>query len=210
MSGYVLGLRGFQPLHPIINISLSQGKGIGSSFSLLTNSNYVFSNSISKQLVLSLWSSPTITPTSSSCTPKLKSQATKSQAGSSSSWPQQQSQKQEEEEEEEFQVVTAIRSQFNDILILDTPNSRILLLDATRKLSHNKSLVIKTTSLTPTLWVHFWPSCLFVFSLCWCMQIMFIAFFTRTRNGLVPIGYVKLLSFFIVSFICLNMIIETR
>ena len=87
-------------------------------------------------------------------TPKLKSQATKSQAGSSSSWPQQQSQKQEEEEEEEeeeFQLVTAIRSQFNDILILDTPNSRILLLDATRKLSHNKSLVIKTTSLTPTL-----------------------------------------------------------
>ena len=139
---------------PIINISLSQGKGIGSSFSLLTNSNYVFSNSISKQLVLSLWSSTTITTTSSSsCTPKLKSQATKSQAGSSSSWPQQQSQKQEEEEEEEeeFQVVTAIRSQFNDILIVDSPNSRMLLLDATRKLSHNKSLVIKTTSLTPTL-----------------------------------------------------------
>ena len=201
MSGYVLGLRGFQPLHPIINISLSQGKGNGSSFPLLTNSNYVFSNSISKQLVLSLWSSPTITPTSSSCTPKLKSQATKSQAGSSSSWPQQQSQKQEEEEE--FQLVTAIRSQFNDILIVDSPNSRMLLLDATRKLSHNKSLVIKTTSLTPTFWVHFWPSCLSVFSLCWCVQIMFIAFFTRTRNGLVPIGYVKLFSFFIVSFICL-------
>ena len=194
---------------PIINISLSQGKGNGSSFSLLTNSNYVCSNSISKQLVLSLWSSPTITTTSSSYTPKLKSQATKSQAGSSS-WRQQQSQKQEEEEEEEFQLVTAIRSQFNDILIVDSPNSRMLLLDATRKLSHNKSLVIKTTSLTPTLWVHFWPSCLSVFSLCWCMQIMFIAFFTRTRNGLVPIGYVKLLSFFIVSFICLNMIIETR
>ena len=154
MSGYVLGLRGFQPLHPIINISLSQGKGNGSSFSLLTNSNYVCSNSISKQLVLSLWSSTSITTTSSSsCTPKLKTQATKSQAGSHS-WPQQQDQKEEEEEEEEeedFQVVTAIRSQFNDILILDTPNSRMLLLDATRILSHNKSLVIKTTSLTPTL-----------------------------------------------------------
>ena len=140
MSGYVLGLRGFQPLHPIINISLSQAKGNGSSFSLLTNSNYVFSNSISKQLVLSLWSSTTITTASSSCTPKLKTQATKSEAGSSS-WPQQQSQKQEEEEEgeeeeeEEFQLVTAIRSQFNDILILDTPNSRMLLLDATRNLS---------------------------------------------------------------------------
>ena len=154
MSGYVLGLRGFQPLHPIVNISLSQGKGSGSSFSLLTNSNYVFSNSISKQPVLSLWSSKIITKTSSSCTPKLKTQATKSQAGSSSLWPQQQDQKQEEEEEEEeedYQVVTAIRSQFNDILILDTPNSRMLLLDATRILSHNKSLVIKTTSLTPTL-----------------------------------------------------------
>ena len=149
MSGYVLGLGGFQLLHPIINISLSQGKGNGSSFSLLTNSNYVCSNSISKQLVLSLWSSTSITTTSSSsCTPKLKTQATKSQAGSPS-WPQQQDQKQEEEED--FQVVTAIRSQFNDILILDTPNSRMLLLDATRILSHNKSLVIKTTSLTPTL-----------------------------------------------------------
>ena len=151
MSGYVLGLGGFQLLHPIINISLSQGKGNGSSFSLLTNSNYVSSNSISKQLVLSLWSSTSITTTpSSSCTPKLKTQATKSQAGSPS-WPQQQDQKEEEEEEEDFQVVTAIRSQFNDILILDTPNSRMLLLDATRILSHNKSLVIKTTSLTPTL-----------------------------------------------------------
>jgi len=134
MSGYVLGLRGFQPLHPIINISLSQGKGNGSSFPLLTNSNYVFSNSISKQPVLSLWSSTIITTTSSSCTPKLKTQATKSHAGSSS-WPKQQSQKQEEEEEEEFQLVTAIRSQFNDILILDTPNSRMLLLVATHKLS---------------------------------------------------------------------------
>ena len=155
MSGYVLGLGGFQLLHPIINISLSQGKGNGSSFSLLTNSNYVCSNSISKQLVLSLWSSTSITTaSSSSCTPKLKTQATKSQAGSPSQ-PQQQDQKQEEEEEEEeeedFQVVTAIRIQFNDILILDTPNSRMLLLDATRILSHNKSLVIKTTSLTPTL-----------------------------------------------------------
>ena len=133
-----MGLRGFHPLLPIINISLSQGKGNGSSFSLLTNTNYVFSNSISKQPVLSLWSSKIITTTSSSCTPKLKTQATKSLAGSSS-WPQHQSQKQEEEEEEEeeeeFQLVTAIRSQFNDILILDTPNSRMLLLDATRKLS---------------------------------------------------------------------------
>ncbi|XP_050278531.1 uncharacterized protein LOC126720258 isoform X1 [Quercus robur] len=155
MSGYVLGLRGFQPLHPIINISLSQGKGNGSSFSLLTNSNYVFSNSISKQLVLSLWSSTTITTTSSSCTPKLKTQATKSQAGSSSSWPQQQSQKQEEEEEEEeeeFQLVTAIRSQFNDILIVDSPNSRMLLLDAT----HNvHSILYKDQKWTGSYWDEF-------------------------------------------------------
>ncbi|XP_050278534.1 uncharacterized protein LOC126720258 isoform X3 [Quercus robur] len=167
MSGYVLGLRGFQPLHPIINISLSQGKGNGSSFSLLTNSNYVFSNSISKQLVLSLWSSTTITTTSSSCTPKLKTQATKSQAGSSSSWPQQQSQKQEEEEEEEeeeFQLVTAIRSQFNDILIVDSPNSRMLLLDAT----HNvHSILYKDQKWTGSYWgggttarlmLDLWPS----------------------------------------------------
>ncbi|XP_075664261.1 uncharacterized protein LOC142633890 isoform X1 [Castanea sativa] len=153
MSGYVLGLGGFQLLHPIINISLSQGKGNVSSFSLLTNSNYVCSNSISKQLVLSLWSSTTITTTSSSCTPKLKTQATKSQAGSSSSWPQQQNQKQEEEEEEEdFQVVTAIRSQFNDISILDTPNSRMLLLDAT----HNvHSILYKDQKWTGSYWDEF-------------------------------------------------------
>ncbi|KAF3950970.1 hypothetical protein CMV_023332 [Castanea mollissima] len=152
MSGYVLGLGAFQLLHPIINISLSQGKGNVSSFSLLTNSNYVCSNSISKQLVLSLWSSTTITTTSSSCTPKLKTQATKSQAGSSSSWPQQQDQEEEEEEEEDFQVVTAIRSQFNDISILDTPNSRMLLLDAT----HNvHSILYKDQKWTGSYWDEF-------------------------------------------------------
>ncbi|TXG48430.1 hypothetical protein EZV62_027724 [Acer yangbiense] len=38
---------------------------------------------------------------------------------------------QEEEEEEEFQVLSAVRSKYNDIVIVDTPNSRMLLLDST-------------------------------------------------------------------------------
>ncbi|XVE98971.1 hypothetical protein REPUB_Repub03eG0155800 [Reevesia pubescens] len=37
----------------------------------------------------------------------------------------------EEEEEETFQVLTAVRSKYNDILIVDTPKSRMLLLDST-------------------------------------------------------------------------------
>lgn len=38
----------------------------------------------------------------------------------------------EEEEEEEFQVLTAIRTNYNHIVIVDTPKSRLLLLDSTR------------------------------------------------------------------------------
>lgn len=37
-------------------------------------------------------------------------------------------------EEENFQVLTAIHTQYNDILIVDTPQSRMLLLDSTRTL----------------------------------------------------------------------------
>ncbi|XVF56354.1 hypothetical protein PTKIN_Ptkin06aG0113200 [Pterospermum kingtungense] len=37
----------------------------------------------------------------------------------------------QEEEEETFQVVTAVKSKYNDIVIVDTPKSRMLLLDST-------------------------------------------------------------------------------
>lgn len=40
-----------------------------------------------------------------------------------------------QDEQEDFQVLTAIRSEHNDIFILDTPKSRLLLLDSTRMLS---------------------------------------------------------------------------
>lgn len=38
------------------------------------------------------------------------------------------------EEEEEFQVLTAMKSSYNDIVIVDTPKSRMLLLDSSRML----------------------------------------------------------------------------
>lgn len=41
-------------------------------------------------------------------------------------------QQQREDEEENFQVLTALRSKYNDIVIVDTPKSRMLLLDSTR------------------------------------------------------------------------------
>jgi hypothetical protein len=37
-----------------------------------------------------------------------------------------------EEQEEEYKVLTAVKSQYNDILIVDTPKTRMLLLDSTR------------------------------------------------------------------------------
>lgn len=50
---------------------------------------------------------------------------------SSSSDQYDQRQQEEEDEEENFQVVTAVRSKYNDIVIVDTPKSRMLLLDST-------------------------------------------------------------------------------
>lgn len=38
----------------------------------------------------------------------------------------------DEQQVEEFQVVTALTSNYNDIVILDTPHSRMLLLDSSR------------------------------------------------------------------------------
>lgn len=41
-------------------------------------------------------------------------------------------QQQPDEEEENFQVLTSVRSDYNDIMIVDTPKSRMLLLDSSR------------------------------------------------------------------------------
>lgn len=38
----------------------------------------------------------------------------------------------EEEDEENFQVLTVIKSDYNDIVIVDSPKSRMLLLDSSR------------------------------------------------------------------------------
>ncbi|CAK7335977.1 unnamed protein product [Dovyalis caffra] len=53
------------------------------------------------------------------------------QGSSSSSDSNKEQQQQEGEEEEEYQVLTAVRSQYNDIVIVDTPKTRMLLLDST-------------------------------------------------------------------------------
>ena len=62
---------------------------------------------------------------------KLKARAAKCRCASSARAAQQEDEE-KEEEEEDFQVLAALRSSFNDILIIDTPNSRMLLLDSTR------------------------------------------------------------------------------
>ena len=83
-----------------------------------------------------------------------------------------------EEEEEEYRVLTAIRSSYNDIVIVDTAQARMLLLDSTR------------------MFLQFFhinqhhPSFCSSFNCGLLVQIMCIAFFTRTRNGLIHIGYV--------------------
>lgn len=48
-------------------------------------------------------------------------------------------------EEEEYQVLTAIKSSYNDIVIVDTAQSRMLLLDSTRMFFNSFILIIITT-----------------------------------------------------------------
>jgi hypothetical protein len=66
---------------------------------------------------------------------KLKAKAAKCRCASLARDAQQ-----EDGEEEDFQVLAALRSSFNDIVIVDTPSSRMLLLDSTRMLSLSLSL----------------------------------------------------------------------
>ena len=80
---------------------------------------------------------------------------------------------------EDYQVLTALRSIYNDIVIVDTPESRMLLLDSTRKSFTLISMV-------------YYRYCLKLTVPFMMMQIMFIAFLTSTRNGLNHIGYVHI------------------
>ncbi|XP_020983558.1 uncharacterized protein LOC107458885 isoform X2 [Arachis duranensis] len=57
---------------------------------------------------------------------------------------------QEEEEEESYQVLSAMKSDYNDIVIVDTPKSRMLLLDST----HNvHSILYKEQKWTGSYWL---------------------------------------------------------
>ncbi|CAB4276889.1 unnamed protein product [Prunus armeniaca] len=57
-----------------------------------------------------------------------------------------------EEEEEEFQVLTAMKSGYNDIVIVDTPTSRMLLLDSSQNVH---SIVYKHQKWTASYWDEF-------------------------------------------------------
>lgn len=61
------------------------------------------------------------------------------------------------EEEEEFQVLTAIRSSYNEIVIVDTLQSRMLLLDSTRMFFISFILIITTHNFVLRLIMIFVP-----------------------------------------------------
>ncbi|PON51224.1 S-adenosyl-L-methionine-dependent methyltransferase [Parasponia andersonii] len=92
----------------------------------------------------SLWSSASNPSFSAKQTPKAN--AEKHVQG------QRQQDEEDDEEEEEYQVLTSIRSQYNDIMILDTAKSRVLLLDS----SHNvHSILYKHQNWTNAYWDEF-------------------------------------------------------
>lgn len=183
MSGYVLEFTNLG-LHPLIN----QGKWKEKRFFAFRNN---CSPSISNQGCCSRL-----------CVGELKAKAGKSQGPGGSSRAG--ATKEEEEEEGNFQLLMAVKSSFNDILIVDTPKSRMLLLDSTRMLPlpHADTHIHVATP----------GVAIFIYILLTVdrMQIMFIAFFTRTRNGRVPTGYVKLFLFLCSLFISPQLYQVTR
>ncbi|KAE8099833.1 hypothetical protein FH972_017784 [Carpinus fangiana] len=129
MSGYVLEFTKLGLRHVF-----SEGKRNG-SFTFRPNSY----NSISQHV----WSS-------TFSVRKLKAKAAKCRCASSARAAQQEDE--EEEEEEDFQVLAALRSSFNDILIIDTPNSRMLLLDSSQNVH---SILYKDRKWTGSYWDEF-------------------------------------------------------
>ncbi|XP_016171181.1 uncharacterized protein LOC107613609 isoform X3 [Arachis ipaensis] len=70
----------------------------------------------------------------------------------SSSAPTSSTVEEEQEEEESYQVLSAMKSDYNDIVIVDTPKSRMLLLDST----HNvHSILYKEQKWTGSYWDEF-------------------------------------------------------
>ncbi|GAU33262.1 hypothetical protein TSUD_279360 [Trifolium subterraneum] len=65
---------------------------------------------------------------------------------------QQQQPHNEEEEEESFQVLTSLKSDYNDIMIVDTPKSRMLLLDSSHSVH---SILYKDRKWTNSYWDEF-------------------------------------------------------
>ncbi|KAB1212909.1 putative spermidine synthase [Morella rubra] len=131
MSGYVLEFTNLG-LHPLIN----QGKWKEKRFFAFRNN---CSPSISNQGCCFRL-----------CVGELKAKAGKSQGPGGSSGAG--ATKEEEEEEGNFQLLMAVKSSFNDILIVDTPKSRMLLLDST----HNvHSILYKDQKWTGSYWDEF-------------------------------------------------------
>lgn len=83
-----------------------------------------------------------------------------------------------DEEEEDFQVLSAVQSNYNRIVILDTPKSRLLLLDSCRQSNFIPPFRLNSFLL------------LYILLISRTLQIMSIACLTKTVYGLVPIGYV--------------------
>lgn len=79
----------------------------------------------------------------------------------------------------DFKVLTSVTSNYNNIVILDTPDSRVLLLDSSSMLSIIQFYKTKFDKITQNFSE-------FNFLL---VQIMCIAFFTRGRSGRMHIGY---------------------
>ncbi|XP_048333869.2 uncharacterized protein LOC107421997 isoform X1 [Ziziphus jujuba] len=97
----------------------------------------------------SVWPSVSLSSFSSSCFRKRNLKKAKPLAFTPHHHHHQQPQNQEDED---FQVLTATRSHYNDIVILDTPKSRVLLLDS----SHNvHSILYKHQKWTGSYWDEF-------------------------------------------------------
>lgn len=145
MAGCVLEFTKFG-LHHIFSNGTEKWKRKGKG-----NGSFAFRTDCSISILKERWSS-----SSRSCVRKLKVSATKSQEPVDSSRAEA-AQEGEEGDDENYQVLMAVKSSFNDILILDTPKARILLLDSTRMLclSLNNTDIKGTTLSDLAIYMYF-------------------------------------------------------
>ena len=104
----------------------------------------------------------------------------------------------EEEEEEEtspFTVLSYVKSQYNEIMVVDTPTSRVLLLDDTRE--HDFPSVVKFNSDAVTSVITFFEKFYVLFPIMCCLMYL-ISYDNHNIRG---DGKVSLLSFQINSFL---------